>query len=112
MKKNKVIIMLDIWAGPIWGCTYSEKDGKYEYDIDIIAEDSRLMKLHQQIQDLYSSYYHFNYHGSACYFDESQARKDKNLMLKLLSQLKERLNDINDGSFEVEDRETKYIEML
>lgn len=48
-------------------------------------------------------YYEFDSHGEACWFNKEQQKKDKPKMLQLLSKLKKRLNEINDGSFEIED---------
>lgn len=69
--------MLDIWAGPIWGCTYDEKNNTYDYKYDFLTKDKKLMNLHQQIQDLYSSYYHFNHGDSPVYFDKIRKEKIK-----------------------------------
>lgn len=112
MKKNIVRIMLDIWAGPIWGCTYDDDKQEYDYDIEAISQDKELMKLHQEIQDLFSSYYHFEYKDQPVYFDEEQEKADKEKMLNLLEKLIARLNEINDGSFEIDDRETERVRKL
>ncbi|MCA5587257.1 hypothetical protein [Finegoldia magna] len=75
MNKKNIRIMFDIWAGPIWGCYYDEDKKEYDYYIKSISNDKELMKLHQELQDLYSSYYHFDYKGEACYFDKEQEKK-------------------------------------
>ena len=62
--------------------------------------------------DMYSSYYEFDSHGVACWFNKEQQIKDKLKMLELLSKLKARLNEINDGSFEIEDLITPEYEKL
>ncbi|MBU0279126.1 hypothetical protein [Gemella sp. zg-1178] len=109
MKKLK--IMLDIWAGPIWWCYYDEKTKTYDYGIDIIKNDKEIMKLHQEIQDLFSSYYHLDKDIDDM-FDFEQEKKDKEKMLALFEKLISRLNEINDGSFEIDDRETQRIRNL
>lgn len=112
MDKKIIKIMFDIWAGPIWGCYYDEGKKVYDYYIQSIANDKKLMNLHQELQDLYSSYYHFDYKGQACYFDEEQEKNDKYKMLDLLQKLKKRINELDDGSFEIDDRETERVKNL
>lgn len=112
MDKKNIRIMLDIWAGPIWGCRFNEEENTYEYHIESIANDRQLMELHQTIQDLFSSYYHFDYKDEPVYFDEEQEKKDKYKMLDLLNQLNKRLDELNDGSFVVDDRETDRVRNL
>ena len=48
----------------------------------------------------------------ACFFDEEQEKKDKYKMLALLEKLKKRLYEINDGSFEIDDRENERVKNL
>ena len=112
MDKKNIRIMFDIWAGPIWGCYYNEEKKGYDYYIESISNDKELMELHQQLQDLYSSYYHFDYKGQACYFDKEQEKKDKFKMLALLEKLRKRLDELNDGSFEIDDKETERVKNL
>lgn len=108
--KKTVRIMLDIWAGPIWDCYYNEETKTYNYDIEIIRNDKELMDLHQEIQDLYSSYYVFT--EDEVITNEEQEKEDKEKMLGLLGKLISRLNEINDGSFEIDDRETERVKNL
>lgn len=102
--------MLDVWAGPIWGCTYNEETNAYDYDIDFIAADEELMNLHQTIQDLYSSYIIFT--DDEVITNQEQEILDKDKMLDLLAQLNNRLEKLNDGSFTVDDRETERVKKL
>ncbi|MDU2131220.1 MAG: RNA helicase [Finegoldia magna] len=112
MNKKNIRIMFDIWAGPIWGCYYDEDKKEYDYYIKSISNDKELMKLHQELQDLYSSYYHFDYKGEACYFDKKKKKKDKYKMLDLLEKLRKRLDELDDGTFVIEDRETERVKNL
>jgi len=105
-----VRIMLDYLQGPIW--TSDPETGRPETGIDVVDKDEVLQRLNYQIQDLYSSYYEFDSHGQACWFNEAQEKADKEKMLALLSKLRSRLNEINDGSFEVDDQETERVEKL
>lgn len=112
MTDKTVTILLDIWAGPIWGCTFDEKLNKYTYKINTFCQDKTLMRLHQEIQDLFSSYYHFDYNGQPVYFDEKQEIKDKDKMLCLLTKLRKRIDALNDGSLIIDDRETDRVKHL
>lgn len=112
MEKKILRIMLDIWAGPIWGYEYDEVSNKYTCGITALDNDEELIKLHNEIQNLYSSYYHINYKDMPVFFDKTQEKKDKEKMLFLLSKLNKRLKELNDGSFIVEDLETERVEKL
>lgn len=112
MSNNTVRIMLDIWAGPIWGCTYDQESQKYNYHIQKLADNKQLMAIHQEIQDLYSSYYLFDYNDQPVFFDEKQEKQDKTKMLLLFQQLLTIINKLNDGTYTIDDRETDRIKSL
>ena len=109
---TKVRIVLDFFAGPIWNEYYDPETKKEVTGIDIIDNDEILQALNLKIQDLYSSYYEFNTHDVACWFDYGREKADKELMLDLLHQLNERLAQLNDGSFIVVDEETPRVMAL
>ena len=52
----------------------------------------------------YLKYYDFDSNGEGCTFNKKKEVADKNIMLDLLGKLISRLNELNDGSFEIEDR--------
>lgn len=107
----KVIkIMLDYLQGPIW--TSDPKTGKPETGIEVVDNDETLRQINYEIQNLYDSYYEFDSHGEACWFNETQEKSDRDKMLGLLSKLNSRLAEINDGSFVVDDRETPRVKAL
>ena len=107
MKKNKIILELDYLQNPIDNSTFN--DGVLFTDIKVIDNDEIVKKLNLQIGKKYSSYYEFDSHDEACYFNKEQEIKDKDLMLDLINQLINRLNEINDGSYEVIDNITKIF---
>lgn len=107
-----VKIMLDFLAGPIWKPYFNSKTNEDSTGIDIVDHDKELKKINDEIQSMFFSYYYFDYKGQACYFDEDKERADKEKMLGLLRQLNNRLNEINDGSFIVDDRETERVKSL
>ena len=60
-----------------------KKDGyRLEGSIPAIDNDAALQALDDQIGELYSSYYEFDSHGQACWFNEEQKKADKPLMLE------------------------------
>ena len=109
---QSIKIMLDFLGGPIRTSHYDEKSDRFITGIDTIDKDKYLQNLNDEISGLYSSYYHFDYKGKACFFDKEQEKKDKYKMLDLLAKLIKRLDELNDGSFEIDDRETDRIKNL
>ena len=98
-------IMNEFLHSPIW--TY--EDGFITDDYPIITEDIALQEISKQIENLYSSYYEFDSHEQACWFNQKKEKSDKDHMLELISKLYTRLNEINDGSYLVEDLETERL---
>lgn len=86
--------------------------GELFTDIPVIDHDETVKRLNREIGQLYSSYFEFDTHNQPCYFNKIQEKKDKDKMLSLFTQLVQRLNEINDGSYVVVDLETKRIKAL
>lgn len=105
-------IMLDFISGPIWKDIYDTKKKELVTGIDVVDNDECVQKINDEIQDLYSSYYKIDYNDEPVYFDKEQEKKDKYKMLVLLEKLKKRLYEINDGSFEIDDKETERVKNL
>ena len=103
-------ISLDYLAGPLWKDEFI--DGELKTGIPAVDNDNELQTLNDEISELYSSYYEFDSHGQACWFNEEQEKSDKVRMLKLLSKLNARIAEINDGTFIVDDQETPRVEAL
>ena len=94
---------LDYLSGPIYGEVYSIELHKSITGIELVDNDKILQELHNKIQDLFLSYYELDKNGQACWFNEEKKKADISKMLALVMQLKARLDEINDGSFEVVD---------
>ncbi len=109
---KKLIIMLDFVSGPLWKDIYDTKKKELVTGIDVVDNDECVQKINDEIQDLYSSYYKIDYNDEPVYFDKEQEKKDKYKMLALLEKLKKRLYELNDGSFEIDDRETERVKKL
>lgn len=101
-------IMNEFLHSPIW--TY--EDDFITDDFPILTNDETLQGLTKQIEELYSSYYEFDSHDQACWFNHEKEKADKNIMLDLITRLIARLNELNDGSYVLEDMETERIKNL
>lgn len=99
--REKIRLMFDFLQGAIW--TSDIETGEPITGIDTVDKDEIVIKINYEMANMYSSYYEFDSHGVACWFNKEQQIKDKPKMLELLSNLKARLNEINDGTFEIED---------
>lgn len=106
---KKIEIILDLGDGPVVSKYYDEKSDSLLTGIDVVDNDVYIQKLNNEIQDLYSSYYKINYNNQPVYFDKEQEKKDKYKMLDLLGKLTKRLNELNDGSFVIDDRKTERV---
>ena len=103
-----VKLMNEFLHGVLWVC---DEEG-ISTDYDLIDKDLELKKLNEETRKLFDSYYEFDSHGQACWFNEELERKTKNKMLELIRKIKNRLYEINDGSFKIEDYETERLEKI
>ena len=79
---------------------------------DKIDDDEILQELNNKTMTLFNSYYEFNSHGEACWFNKELEKESKQAMLDLISKIKNRLNEINNGDFVVEDLITEELQTL
>lgn len=105
-----VRLMLDYMQGPIW--ISDVETGEPLTGINVVDNDEILKKLNLACCELYNSCYEFNTRGCSCWFDEQKLKHNKNELISLLSQIKSRLNECNDGSFVVEDLEIERLKSL
>lgn len=113
MMKNElqtIKIMLEYLQGPIW--LSDAETGEPITGIAIVDTDSIVKELNYKCSELYNSYYEFDSHDEACWFNAEKEKADKEIMLEMISKLITRLNEINDGSFIVEDLETERLKNL
>lgn len=96
-------LCLDFLNGPIWKDVYDVKNGVLITGISIIDTDPMLQKLDKYVQETYSSFYTFDKSGEGCRFDEDAYAASKEGLLASIKKIKTRLDEINDGSFVVED---------
>lgn len=100
-------LMNEFMHGVIW--VY---EGGIPSFYNLVDNDEILCGLNEQTEELFNSYYEFDSHNSPCWFNEELKRKTKDKMLDLVTQIKKRLNEINDGSFTIEDYATEYLQNL
>lgn len=103
-----VKIMNEFIHSPIW--TY--EDGIITEDLPIIENDVILQKLCEQASAMFTNYYEFGSHDLPCWFNHEKEKAEKEIMLGLITRIVARLNEINDGSFEVEDMESERLRAL
>jgi hypothetical protein len=115
IKEEKMInikIELDFNNGPIWGNYYDEDLHRTMTGVDVIDNNDEIQELNKKIHEKYASYYEFNSHDQACWFNEEKEKEEKDEMLKMITNLIEKIKSVNDGSFEIEDNETERIKKL
>lgn len=105
----KIRLSNEFLHGPIW---VMNSDGIPVQKHAIIENDPVLTELNHKAMQLYSSYFEFNSHGVSCWFNHEKEKNEKDVMLSIISQIKKRLEEINDGSFTVEDFETERLNNL
>ena len=96
----------ELYDGPIWTL---DENGYYVDDLPIIKNDSIIKELRDKISNMWDSYIEFDSHDQACWFNKELFLKNIPVMLDLIKQLKNRLNEINDGSYLIEDIETDIL---
>lgn len=106
-----VRIMSEFLHGPVWVLD-DEGISAAEGSLPLVEGDAVVQELNQEAGSLFDSYYEFDSHGEACWFNEDRQREDSSRMLALVSGLNARLAEINDGSFTVEDLETPFLSSL
>ena len=104
-----VKIMNEYLHGPIW--VYNS-NGISVWKYPLISDDPLLKVLNNKAMELFSGYYEFDSHDVPCWFNSEKEKLERNTMLDLISQIKERLEEINDGSFVVQDLETERLNNL
>jgi len=104
-----IMLELDYLIGPIMKDIYSVKRKVDVTGVSVIDNDEILEDLNSKISDLYSECYEFDSHDQPCYFNEDTLKKNKEELLILLKQLNDRLNEINDGTYIVQDNATPFL---
>lgn len=101
--KKVLKLSIDFLEGPIWHDYFDREKKKLVTRIDVVDNDEIAQRLDKEIQDMYASYYEFDSHDQACWFNSEKEIEEAPKMLELINKLKARLEEINDGSYEVQD---------
>ena len=109
-EKQVIKIQLDYLQGPIWMSDI--ETGEPLTGIEVIDNDPVLREPNRRVGQMFSSYYEFDTHNVPCWFDYEKEKAEKEIMLDLIAQIVARLNEINDGSFVVEDLESERLRAL
>ncbi len=99
--------------GVVWYCDEegTEFYGKPEIFRDFY-EDKELNEASVKISDLNDTFYLFDTNDQGCYYDKETEKANKELILQLLSIVKNRINILNKGRFIIKDYCTEYYENL
>lgn len=102
---------LDFLIGPIVKDVFSASKNKLVTGIEVIDNDLELNELNEKASALYSSFYEFD-EDEACRFNSTIAREHLDELKELIAKIKNRLNILNDGSFELRDMITDQLHEL
>lgn len=105
---NILKIKLDFGHGPIWKERFDFKTRTWSTGIDVVDEDKELMELNNKAEKEYNSLYWFDDLGEL-HFDNAEYKKKKKWFLSIIEKIKNRLSEINDGSFIVSDEESVIL---
>ena len=104
-----VRLMNEFLHGPIW---VYDSEGIAVWKYPLVSDDHILMSLNHKADEMFSNYYEFDSHDEACWFNYEKEKREKTQMLEIISKINTRLNEINDGSFVVQDYETDRLNRL
>ena len=108
--QKTIRLKLDYLQGPIWVSDF--ETGEPLTGVEAVDRDPVLKELNRQAGQLFSSYYEINSHGVACWFNHEKQKAEKEQMLSLIQRICTRLDEINDGSFTVEDCVSEELKQL
>ena len=102
---------LDFFVGPIVKDVFSASKNKLITGVEVIDNDLELNELNEKASALYSSFYEFD-EDEACRFNSAIAKEHLDELKELIAKIKNRLNNLNDGSFELNDMITDQLREL
>lgn len=102
---------LDFLVGPIVKDVFSASKNKLITGVEVIDNDLELNELNEKASALYSSFYEFDA-DEACRFNSTIAKEHLDELKELITKIKNRLNNLNDGSFELNDMITDQLREL
>lgn len=112
MDKITIYIGLELVFGPILKNNQQE-NGTFSSGSKIVDDDLVLKNLDKEINELWCTFYSKDEtNDSGFRFDEVKEKELTPQLLEMINKLIDRLNEINDGSYEVEDMITGHLKSL
>jgi len=112
MEKEQLLLSFEFIFGPIQRCE-KDKNGNEITGIKVVDSDGEVQKLDKELNSLWDSIWVEDKNESSGFkFDLKRQKEIKNILIDKFSKLLNRLNQINDGSFEIEDRVTKELNSI
>ena len=110
-KNENIKIRIRFLVGPIVKDVFSASKNKLITGVEIIDNDLELNELNEKASALYSSFYEFD-EDEACTFNSTIAKEHLDELKELITKIMNRLNNLNDGSFELSDMITDQLREL
>ena len=112
MDKISIYVGLELVFGPILKDNQLE-DGTFSSGSKIVDNDLVLKNLDKKINELWCSLWSKDSNSqSGIHFDEVKEKVLAPQLLEMINKLIDRLNEINDGSYEIEDMITDHLKSL
>ncbi len=115
MEKETVLILLDYYFGPIQ-CDWTDEEGKQITKIPVIDSDEEVQRLNKEANALWLTLFSpaefTEDNPSGFIFDSKREKEIAPELLSIVEKLIARLDEINDGSYVIEDRETSRLKSL
>ena len=112
MEKVTILIGLELVFGPILK-DIQLSDGTFSSGSTIVDNDEILNKLDKEVNNLWCTLFSKDEANNKGFkFDNGKEKELAPTLLKLINQIKKRLAEINDGSFEVHDMITDHLKTL
>ena len=112
MNKTTIHIGLEFLFGPIQKLRTNE-NGDEITGVAVIDENESIQSLDKKINDLWCSLYTKDENSpDGLHFDKDKEKELAPQLLEMITKLIDRLNKINDGSFEIKDMITDYLKSL
>jgi len=112
MEKETIYIGLEYLFGPIQKFVKSD-DGNLYTGIKVIDEDDLIQKLDKEINDIWCNLWvNDNNESGGLKFEVKKAKELVKQLIDMSNELLNRLNDINDGSYEIEDMISEQLHLI
>lgn len=112
MKKQLIQIGLELVFGPLLKDEVDE-NGNDSTGVKLVDDDIQLQNLDKEINELWCTLYSKDEASDSGFrFDEEREKELAPQLLEMINKLIDRLNEINDGSYEIEDMITDHLKSL